>query len=334
MIISELGEFGLIDLLASTIAPQIYKPEVLLGIGDDTAAWREQGGTLLATTDTMVQGVHFDSTSTWKELGWKAIAINLSDIAAMGGIPQYALISLCLPRDMEVEDITKTYEGIGEAASQFEVSIVGGNISSAPVISITLTIIGKARNDALLSRSSAKPGECIAVTGYLGSSSAGRIMLHRNLQLSVEETSYLRNSHLKPWPRIAEGHLLVDEGVRTCIDISDGLMSDLTHICNASGVRATIDVDRIPIHPTVKESFGLEATNLALGGGEDYELLFSANQRIITNIQQQSKYPITVIGDISDGPPGQITLLNVRNDTLKNAQGGWDHFIAERIDES
>ena len=181
MKVSELGEFGLIDLLAK-IAPQ-GGPEhrMLVGIGDDAAAWRGDDSTVLATTDAMVEGVHFATGTPWWELGWKALAVNLSDIAAMGGEPRYALVNLSLPGDTEVEDVAQLYRGMADLANEHRVAIVGGNITGAPVVMIAMTVIGRGLKEGLLRRSAAVPGDRIAVTGYLGSAAAGLKVLTGNL---------------------------------------------------------------------------------------------------------------------------------------------------------
>ncbi len=246
---------------------------------------RRRGGattaTVLATTDAMVEGVHFATGTPWWELGWKALAVNLSDIAAMGGVPGHALVNLSLPGDTEVEDVAQLYRGMAELANQQKVAIVGGNITSAPVVMIAVTVIGRGLKEGLLRRSAAVPGDRIAVTSYLGSAAAGLRMLTGGLKFPPEAAALLKKAHLQPQPRIAEGQVLVKQGVRAAIDISDGLVADLGHVCAASKVGATVRVNAVPVHPLMKEAFGKDALGLALTGGEDYELLFTAGERII-----------------------------------------------------
>ena len=325
MKVSELGEFGLIRALSDLVVPVDSAPQPLLGIGDDAAALQFGDSTVLATTDTLVQGVHFDSGCTWQELGWKAIAINLSDIAAMGGIPRYALISLSLPADAEVSHITQLYEGIAMSAAQFDVAVAGGNVTSATEVIITITVIGEAVDGVILTRSAGIPGDLIAVTGYIGSSAAGREMLSQHIQLDEETMSFLREAHLQPQPRISEGKLLIDQGVRAAIDISDGLLSDLAHLCTASEVEAKVNLNQIPIHPMVKAAFK-EPLNFVLGGGEDYELLFTASEGVIDKVAKKASCPITVIGKLADGESGKVTLFDKRGKDLFLGQKGWDHF--------
>jgi thiamine-monophosphate kinase len=331
MKVAALGEFGLIDLLAKMIkdagVDRLGDDRPIIGIGDDAAAWRGDAAIELATVDTMVQGVHFSlKTITWQELGWKSLAINLSDIAAMGGAPRYALVALALPEDTPVDAVTSMYEGMIEAARQYRLAIVGGNISRAPEISITITVLGSSINDRVLRRSTALPGDVIAVTGYLGSAGAGREMLTKKLKFRPEAMKYLRDAFLHPVPRIAEGQLLVKHGVTTAIDISDGLLADLRHICEASRVGARVDVDRLPVHEAVKASFGEKAIELALGGGEDYELLFTGPAEIIKNIKSEISCPETNIGEITAGEPGKIDLRDAGNNTVQIKNTGWSHF--------
>ena len=330
MKVSELGEFGLIDLLAKMITDsRINKSalDLIIGIGDDAAAWRCTAPIQLATVDSMVQDVHFSlEMTTWQELGWKSLAINLSDIAAMGGAPEYALVNLALPEDTEVEDIAELYRGMIELARQFKVSIVGGNISRSPQVAITITVLGSSMNDSILYRSKARPGDTIAITGYIGSSKAGLEMLTKKLKFKPEDSQYLREAFLHPVPRIIEGQLLVKHGITTAIDISDGLLSDLRHICEASQVSAHVHIDRLPIHAVVEASFGEKAVEMALGGGEDYELLFTGNAATINKIKDEIQNPVTAIGEIMAGEPGKINLLDARGKPVKISSTGWRHF--------
>jgi thiamine-monophosphate kinase len=326
MKVSEMGEFGLIDLLAK-IAPQ-GGPEhrMLVGIGDDAAAWQGDDSMVLATTDAMVEGVHFAAGTPWWELGWKALAVNLSDIAAMGGLPGYALVNLSLPGATEVEDVVQLYRGMADLADQHRVAIVGGNITSAPVVMIAVTVIGRGLKEGLLRRSAAVPGDHIAVTGHLGSAAAGLKALAGKLKLPPETAALVKKAHLQPWPRIPEGQVLVKRGVRAAIDISDGLVADLGHICAASKVGATVRVNAVPVHTLVKEAFGKDALRLALTGGEDYELLFTASERIIDDVKAAlgSGCPVTVIGEITAA--SGVVLLGEDGKPYHIDGQGWDHF--------
>jgi len=181
----------------------------------------------------------------------------------------------------------------------------------------------------LLLRSTAKPGEQIAVTGELGTAAAGLEMLTKRLQFDTESTASLRQAFLHPYPRIAEGELLVEQRIRTAIDISDGLVSDLKQICKASRVSARIEVERVPIHPAVKANFGDKAIELALSGGEDYELLFTGSAETIARVKKAASCPITVIGEITAARAGEVTLVDSEGKTLTLGRAGWEHFITK-----
>ncbi len=332
MKLSELGEFRTINLIHKIVnkfadPQQLSQQNLLLGIGDDTAAWQGNCSTQLATTDTLVQDVHFHlNTITWEELGWKSIAVNLSDIAAMGGSPQYALVSLAIPANLSSQHISAFYEGMASLAAKFGVSIVGGNLSSAPYVVITITVIGYSESNKLLLRSTAKTGDQIAVTGHLGLSRAALKVLENNIKLPTEAFELFRQRQFRPIPRINEGQTLLKQGVKTAIDISDGLVADLMHICKASKVNAKIFMDRIPIHPLLKANF-TEYKKIALYGGEDYELLFTANKDTINILKRILDCPITVIGDIVNKEfSAQVVLLDDKGRIAPCEENGWDHF--------
>ena len=331
MKVSQLGEFGLIELLTRIVNKSSERKarggDLLLGIGDDASAWRCKEAIQVATVDALVQDVHFTlETVTWEELGWKALAVNLSDIAAMGGTPRYALVSLNVPGETETENVARLYEGMEELAREFAVEIVGGNVTDAPLLVVTVTVLGEVEGDGLLTRSSAKPGDLIAVTGYLGSSVAGLRMLREGLKYDAETASFLREAHLRPRPKVREGQILRRQGIKTAIDLSDGLASDLLRICEASRVGARVRVDKVPVHPLMKAAFKESFTELALSGGEDYELLFTASGGAIEEVRALMAGPITVIGEIVDGKPGQVTFLDEKGRVVELGRGGWDHF--------
>jgi thiamine-monophosphate kinase len=331
---SELGEFGLIDRLAEMVGHDQSKQKgsLIIGIGDDTAAWQGNSSVQLATVDSLVEGVHFTlDTATYEEVGWKALAVNLSDIAAMGGQPEYALVALGLPGDTDVEDVTSLYRGMIDLAGQFQVNLIGGNIVSAPQLVISVTVIGSAINrDSLLTRSAARPGDRVAVTGPLGAAAAGVEMLRKGLEFEPEVTAALRKALLHPFPRIAEGRLLVEQGVKAAIDISDGLVADLGHICEASRVGARIEADQVPVAPPVQTSFGERALGLAVAGGEDYELLFTASADCVEKVSKVASRPIYVIGEVVTEDKHRVTLVDSQGNPVSLSGKGWDHFRVER----
>jgi len=321
--VSELGEFGLIDLLAKMAGGGDER--MLIGIGDDAAAWQGDDSIQLASVDSFIEGVHFTpETTPWQDVGWKALAVNISDIAAMGGIPRYALVALSLPDDTEVDNVTALYTSMLKLAKQYGVTIVGGDISRAPLVAIAVTILGNSPTKKILTRSSAKAGEVVAVTGKLGAAAAGMEVLKSRRNLDPEAESHLKNAFLHPTPRIAEGLLLVEQGVKTAIDISDGLVADLNQICKASRVGARLEVERVPVEPAVKAAFSEGALELALSGGEDYELLFTAGAEIVDKVKKAASRPVTVIGEITDGKG--VSLVDKEGKPFKLAKSGWEHF--------
>jgi thiamine-monophosphate kinase len=336
MKVSALGEFGLINLLAEMISKAQDKSaasyrKLLIGIGDDTAAWKGDVGTQLVTTDSLFQDVHFRlETTPWYELGWKSLAVNLSDIAAMGGVPEYSVVSLAVPPDTEVEDVKALYQGMIALAQRFGVALIGGDTCRAPLVSITVTVLGSAKDKGrkVLTRSAARPGDRIAVTGDLGGAAAGMEMLDKKLKLDAESESQLRKAFLQPEPRVAEGQSMVKLGVKAAIDISDGLMSDLKHICDASRVAARVEADRIPIAPAVRAHFAERALELALAGGEDYELLCTAGDVVMDKVKAELSCPVTIIGEILAGESGSIVMVDVHGAPVRLGKAGWEHFNA------
>ena len=328
MKVSESGEFGLIELIAKTVGKS-GGDKLLIGIGDDAACWRAEG-LQIATIDTLIEDIHFNFKNiTWRELGWKSMAVNLSDIAAMGGRPLYALVSLGIPGDTETESVIDLYKGMIDLAKQFEVRIIGGDTVGSPVTAITLTIIGEVVNeDRILKRSAAKPGDVIAVTGNLGASAAGLAMMQRKLTFDKKNEATLREALFKPTPRINEGQVLAKNAVKAAIDVSDGLLGDLEKICFASGIGAKLYSDRIPIHPAVVKSFGNEAIKLALTGGEDYELIFTAPQKIVNVIKRELACPVTVIGEIIKSKG--VEVLDEDGNEYSFNTAGWDHFAKRK----
>jgi thiamine-monophosphate kinase len=334
MKITELGQFGLIEAVAKMIEEardneaESWK-NLIVGVGDDCAVWRGENVNHLAKVDCQVQGIHFNTDIiSWEDLGWKALAVNLSDIAATGGIPSYALVSLGLPPNTEVEDVLALYRGMLRLAKLTGTAVVGGNISGSPVVFIDVHVIGKTGNPQgkYLSRSTARPGDQIAVTGWLGTAAAGLKMLTRKLSPAPAVFGCLQQAFARPQPRLTEGRLLVACGVQTGMDISDGLISDLGHICKASRTGALIRTAALPIRQEVLSVFGTDSLEMALSGGEDYQLLFTVKPEIMKRVKEASAYPITVVGHILEENPDQITLEDQEGRRCPPQKSGWDHF--------
>ena len=341
MEIQELGEFGVIDLLTRMVVQQRGGPnhgadlsfKLTVDNGDDTAAWQTGKATELFTTDTVVEGVHFTrETTPWRDLGWKCISSNVSDIAAMGGLPMYALVTLGLPPETEVSELEQLYEGMMEISNEHGVAIVGGDMVRSPVVFITIGLTGIHSGQPML-RSTARPGDQVAVTGYLGSSGGGlRLMLgaghDSNLsdQVSEEAAEYLRVCHRRPRPAVAEGRILSASGVVTAMDVSDGLADDLSKLCRSSGLSARIHAGQVPVHPLLKQAYPDDYLDLALGGGEDYLLLFTAPAEVMALVMPQLSQGAAVVGELLPGEPGRVSVLDVDGSERPASGAGWDHF--------
>ncbi|ADJ26426.1 thiamine-monophosphate kinase [Dehalogenimonas lykanthroporepellens BL-DC-9] len=329
MLTGDTDEFQLIDALAAEIRRLTTDDErVEVGIGDDTAVVRVEAGLHLYTVDALVEGSHFERRYLDLEgLGWKALAVNLSDIAAMGGQPRHALVSLVVPAGLAADDIVRIYRGLSALASLTATSIIGGNLSRGSELALHVTLIGQAnREDRVMVRSSARPGEVICVTGTLGGAATGLKCLEGRVTAGSESVGVLTEAFWRPQPRLETGQKLVDAGIRCAIDISDGLLSDLGHIVKASGVGARLKASRIPVNPTAVTVLGHEpALQVALSGGEDYELLFTAPVAVADRLRRDSAVPITVIGEIT-AQPGKIELLDEHGRSVSFRETGWRHL--------
>jgi thiamine-monophosphate kinase len=329
--VSELGEFGLIARLAEAFARTGQPSSLVIGIGDDTAAWRASG-VQLVTTDTLIEGTHFSlSHVSWRDIGWNALTVNVSDIAAMGGIPEQALLTLALPRQTEVADVDELLAGMLEASSEYDTAIVGGDIVGCDTTMVTVTLIGRALVDdrgepLLMTRGGAQAGDAIGVTGYLGDSAGGlRILLGENAG-SAEAADYLKRAHLHHRPPLAAGQMAAREGVRAAIDVSDGLLQDLGHVCQASGLGAIVHAEEIPTSPALRQAFPQDALALACGGGEDYQLMLAAPREIIERVQDKAEVAIAVIGEMMTDRQHRIRLLGEDGRELTPPAAGWDHL--------
>ena len=337
MKMKDLGEAGAIRLLTEIVTRQRSGSgnpagdfKLLVDAGDDAAAWRCGAGAELSTTDTAVDGVHFrKGTTPWRDLGRRIMAANVSDIAAMGGLPLYALVTLGLPPDTDVQGVESLYEGMLEVGNSYGVAIVGGDIVRSPTVFITVNLTGFCDGDPLL-RSTVLRGDLVAVTGYLGSSAGGLEIMSKELEVRGEDAEYLRAAHLRPEPRIDQGRILSQQGVRAAIDVSDGLIDDISKICKASGVAASLDAGSIPVHPSLKKVFPYRYLEKALAGGEDYELLFTAPRELMERVVPLLGPTSAVIGKIVDGEAGQVVVMDPETgQELRTPHSGWDHF---RID--
>ena len=322
--IRELGELGLIARVRSAVASSA-EAGVRTGIGDDAAVLAlGPGALLLATTDLVIEGVHF--RRAWAspyDIGWKSMAVNLSDIAAMGGTPRWVLIAVALPNEASVEDVDLFYSGLRDAAAPSGAVIVGGDTSASPDgWMINVTVLGEHLGTPKL-RSAARPGDAVVVTGTLGRSAAGLALLEageaKHPGVSEEARGELTAAHLRPVARLAEGRWLGGQpGVHAMMDMSDGLATDLGHICRESRVGARIMVDALPVPPAAREAAGALGRNpleWATGGGEDYELLFTCDAAITLvlaeGLRRATGAVVTVIGRI-EPPEAAVTYVDAR----------------------
>lgn len=342
---SSKGEFGFIDF----IKEHFKAPDGVMGIGDDCAVlpiwpirsypawqWRKMenmpgvtfptdSGELLVSTDLLMEGVHFlREESSPEDVGWKAAAVNLSDIAAMGGVPIATFLSIALPKDAQEEWAERFIKGYAEISDLFDVPLLGGDTtSSLRDLAINVCVLGRCPSGKAIKRSGARPGDVIYVTGPLGDSAAGLQAILNNLE-RTEDVATLIHRHKRPIPRLRAGTDLIDTGVvGAMMDISDGIASDLRHILKASGVGAVVELDKLPLSEElmkVCQEQNWNAYELATGGGEDFELLFTAPAGMEKRTDIITVYPI---GRIVEGSEIQWMKDGVRSDFDTT---GYKHF--------
>ncbi|MEA1964456.1 MAG: thiamine-phosphate kinase [Candidatus Aerophobetes bacterium] len=329
MRLSQVGEFELIKQIRSNL-PASQK-EVVVGVGDDAALIRVSPQKfLLFTTDTLVENVHFkwDYTSPF-QIGWKALAVNISDIAAMGGKPTYCLISLAISGDVEKSLVNELYKGLKKIASLYKIEITGGDLVYSPVFMVTICLLGEADKDNFVLRSGAKKGDLIYVTGDLGASKAGLVCLE-NLKKNRRKEAPFIKKHLMPYPKLKEGQQIAKNKLSNAmIDISDGLVSDLFHIAEESGVGAIIQEEKITLNPSVRKlarEIKASALNWALYGGEDYELLFTVPKDKKRMVEETLSFSPILIGEVVDKKEG-ISLIDTSGKRIELKGRGYDHFL-------
>jgi len=305
-----LGEFGIIDLFREAAAPG--RAWVRAGIGDDCAVVDIGSGTsLLVTTDLLTEDVHFlrSGASPW-QLGWKSLAVNISDIAAMGGDPAAAFLGLGLTPDLGKKFILEFRDGLMACAAEFRVDLLGGDtVRSRNDLVFSLTLLGRAPAEQVVTRGNARPGDVLMLGGPVGESAGGLHLLQGEAGQAVRsaDREQLLKAHLEPRPQVALGRWLAREGMaRAMIDVSDGLLQDLGHICRESGVGADVDPGMIPLSASLRrvaEAFGADPLDWVLGGGEDYVLLFS----VPPDLEEQACFACKSELGLELLPVGQIT---------------------------
>ena len=335
--ISEIGEFGLIDLL--TRNNETRQAGTMLSIGDDAAVIDQFGKQCVVSTDLLLEGVHFDLMYTpLKHLGYKAVAVNVSDICAMMATPTQITVSIGISNKFSLEALEEFYEGIYAACDQFNVDLVGGDTStSLKGMVISVTAIGEVAPDKFVTRSGAQVNDLVCVTGTLGGAYLGLQLLEREKRIFLEHPGVQPDLHnqtfivgriLKPEPRIDIVEWLTENHVvpTSMIDISDGLSSEVLHICNKSERGCVIFDEKLPIHDEARKmamEFNIDPTTCALSGGEDYELLFTVRQQ---DYEKLAKHPdISVVGYITEQTEGRMLRTRSGNNHPLTAQG-WNAF--------
>jgi thiamine-monophosphate kinase len=309
-----LNELDVIRLLSDKLPSP--PPEVVVPIGDDCAVLRFGDALWVVAADMLVEGRHFKEWASPEDVGYKAVAVNVSDVVAMGGVPRFVLAS---GGANEAETALRCMEGVLRACEEFGVYPLGGDTTGAAALTVDVSILGQLAHAPVL-RSGGRPGDLLAVTGELGASAAGLLALEDG-DAGPER---LVKKHLRPEPRVTSGRVAARLGAHAMIDLSDGLASDVRHLCEMSGVGCRIDLGLLPVAGDTREylrSSGRDPEILAATGGEDYELLVAAPEKVVEALVKESETPITVIG----GMVGEEVVF-VRSDEPVENLAGWDHF--------
>jgi len=335
--LSELGEFGLIEHLTKEFT--LMNSGSIMGVGDDCAVIDGGDQYQLITTDMLIEGVHFDLTYTpLKHLGYKAVVVNLSDIYAMNGQPKQITVGIALSNRFPLEAVEELYQGIYLACQNYKVDLVGGDTSSSTTgLCISITAIGQVQKSKICYRSGAKEHDLIVVSGDLGSAYLGLQLLNRekqvfeanpNMQPDLQNKDYVLQRQLKPEARKDIIDLFESKGIipTSMIDVSDGLSSELLHLCQKSKVGCTIYQDKLPVDFTaisIADDFNMSSATCALNGGEDYELLFTISQEHYEAIKNDPD--LTIIGHITEESQGAVLITKDQHHQALTAQG-WKSF--------
>lgn len=336
--LSELGEFGLIELLTKNI--ELKNQSTMKGVGDDAAVIDVSPDKLLVSTDVLVEGVHFDLAYTpLKHLGYKSVAVNLSDIAAMNGKPEQITVNIAVSNRFSVEAIEELYQGIYLACNRYGVDLVGGDTTTSKSgLFLSITVLGRAPEEKITYRNGAREGDLICVSGDLGGAYIGLMVLEREkrvfevnseIQPDLEGYEYVLERQLKPEPRLDIVAKFEEAGIlpHAMIDISDGLASEIIHICKQSEVGCRLFEDKIPVDiqtEDIAKKLGLVPVTMALSGGEDYELLFTVPQSDFETVSAMEN--ISIIGYITDKAEG-MNLITKDDKLFELKAQGWDAML-------
>jgi len=324
MRLDELGEFGLIERLRKKV--KLFSKDAIVGIGDDAAVLKyDKNNFMILTTDMLVEDVHF-SLEYFKpeQIGMKAVEQNVSDIAAMCGTPKYALVSLAIPKNTDVSFIERLYDGINKSSRKYKISIVGGNISSSKKIIVDVAMAGFVRKKNLALRRNAKKGDLIFCSGNVGKSACGLELLRKN------KKGVSAKYHLEPKSRLDLSGKLSQIGINAVIDVSDGVAPEILHLCKKSKVGARVFIEKIPISKSTisdAKKIGKKPFELALYGGEDFELIFTAPKN---NLEKLKDLDCKAIGEIVSKKDG---IKFFKNGKLVRLRRGFEHFRNEFVKE-
>lgn len=309
-----MNESEVIRRISALLPPA--PPEVLVPVGDDCAVLELGDITWVVASDMLVSGHHFKDWAAPEDVGYKAVAVNASDVAAMGGTPRFVLVS---GGAADPGTALRCFEGVLEACKRFGVYLLGGDTTRAGALTVDAAILGELAAEPVL-RSGARHGDLLAVTGELGAAAAGLLALEHG----VNGPERLVRRYLRPEPRLEAGRVAASVGAGAMIDLSDGLASDVRSVCERSGVGCRVDLDLLPVRNDTRElaeSLGRDAEVLAATGGEDYELLISAPEPVLDMLAQNVDVPVTVIGEVAQGDVGFR-----RGSEPVEGLSGWDHF--------
>ena len=338
MKLKQIGEFGFIDKISKGCL--IRPGNIVRAIGDDAAAFTVASDQVsLITTDLLVERIHFiRKTISGFDLGYKSLAVNLSDIAAMGGEAREAFVSIGIPLECPLEYLEAVYDGMKHLAAKFDVNILGGDTTRSEIdLIINVVVHGTAAKDQLMCRDAAEPGDIIFSTGYLGDSRAGLHLILNNLPVDSTEMQALYRAHVLPEPQLCEGRFLAGQsGIRAAIDVSDGLSADLGHIAEQSAVGARIYASKLPMSDSLQKfcaAFGFDPFKYALRGGEDYTLLCTAAAEkaaeIAQKFQKEFKRPLYRIGEMT--ADNRLEIIYPDGISKPISPRGWDHFMIEKV---
>ena len=340
MKLREIGEFGFIERFSPEFKSLLTQD--ITGIGDDCAVLpMNESEDLLVTTDMLVEEIHFLRDGiTPRQLGYKSVAVNLSDIAAMGGEPLGTFLSIAIPPEIDVEYLDELMKGYHEISVKYKVPLLGGDTTrSVKHLAINVSVLGKCPKGMARLRSMAEAGDVICTTGYLGDSGGGLKLLLEKVALTADSDNLLKRHHL-PEPHLPEGRFLQGfPGVHAMIDVSDGIASDLKHILKASGKAAHIHLDHLPVSDSLRKVCEEQRWNveeLATGGGEDYELIFTVERGQLEKLQEEFfrkfNHPVYPVGTIEDREPAVQWFRNGQAVTFAN--GGFNHFLSSNVSEN